>query len=83
MGNKNPYEIRLELLNMAKDNLAQQFYSRKEALNNAWQAKVSSAMEIKGLIPEHPEMPDFPSEERIIEKAMILEKFVSGDFKKN
>ena len=78
MGNKNPYEIRLELLNMAKDNLTQQFYSQKEALNNAWQAKVSAAMENKGLIPEHPKMPDFPSEEQIIEKAMILEKFVSG-----
>lgn len=83
MGNKNPYEIRLELLNMAKDNLTQQFYSQKEALNNAWQAKVSAAMENKGLIPEHPKMPDFPSEEQIIEKAMILEKFVSGDFKRN
>lgn len=81
MVNKNPYEIRLELLNMAKDNLTQQFYSQKEALNNDWQAKVTVAMENKGAIPAHPKMPDFPSEEQIIEKAMILDKFVSGSYR--
>lgn len=83
MGNKNPYEIRLELLNMAKDNLAQQFYSKKEALMSDWNSRMTYAMENKYPLPQQPLMPDFPSEEQIIEKAMILEKFVSGDFKKS
>lgn len=83
MGNKNPYEIRLELLNMAKDNLAQQFYSQKEMLMSDWNSRVSYAMENKSPPPPHPVMPNFPSEEQIIEKAIILEKFVSGDHKKS
>lgn len=80
MSNKNPYEIRLELLSMAKDNLVQQFYSQKEALVNDWQTKVSQAMESKKPVPEHPTMPNFPTEEEIINRAIILDRFVSGKF---
>lgn len=83
MGNKNPYEIRLELLNMAKENLAQQFYSQKEMLMSDWSSRMGYAMENKTPLPPHPVLPNFPTEEQIIEKAIILERFVSGDFKKN
>lgn len=78
MGNKNPYEIRLELLNMAKDNLAQQFYSQKEMLMMDWNSRMTHAMDNKQPLPSSPNLPNFPSEEQIIEKAMILERFVSG-----
>lgn len=83
MGNKNPYEIRLEILNMAKDNLAQQFYSQKEMLMTDWSSRMGYAMDNKHPLPSSPNLPNFPTEEQIIEKAMILEKFVSGDFKNN
>lgn len=83
MGNKNPYEIRLELLNMAKDNLGQQFYIQKELLMTDWSSRMTYAMDNKLPLPSQPTMPNFPSEEQIIEKALILERFVSGDHKKS
>ena len=83
MGNKNPYEIRLELLNMAKDNLGQQFYSQKEMLMTDWSSRMTYAIDNKHPLPSRPTIPNFPSEEQIIEKAMILERFVSGDHNKS
>jgi hypothetical protein len=72
-----PYEIRLELLKMAKDMLSDEYYSKKEIISNQWSTKVEES-KINGTpSPQHPGFPPFPSEEEIIKKAEMLNGFVS------
>lgn len=72
-----PYEIRLELLKMAKDMLTDDYNGRREIISNSWQTQIESAR-LKGETPpEHPGYPLFPSENEIIKKAEALNGFVS------
>ena len=43
MSNMTPFEIRLELLKMAKDMLNDEYYGKREQISNDWQTKVESA----------------------------------------
>ncbi len=78
MSNLTPFEIRLELLKMAKDLLLEGYVSNKERLINEWQVKVESAKLNGQAIPDHPEFPTYPSENDIINKAQALNGFVSN-----
>lgn len=78
MSNLTPFEIRLELLKMAKDLLMEEYYSNKDRLINEWQVKVESAKLNGQSIPEHPAFPTYPSETDIINKAQSLNGFVSN-----
>ena len=72
-----PFEIRLELLKMAKDMLTDQYYGQREVISNGWQTQIETAR-LKGETPpSHPGYPDFPSETDIIKKATELNSFVS------
>jgi hypothetical protein len=72
-----PYEIRLELLKMAKEMLSDDYYGKREVISNEWSTKVEEA-KINGTpSPSHPGFPSFPSEEEIIKKAEMLNGFVS------
>lgn len=72
-----PYEIRLELLKMAKDMLADDYFGKREYISNQWSTKVEES-KINGTpSPEHPGYPPFPAEEEIIKKAEALNGFVS------
>ena len=72
-----PYEIRLELLKMAKDMLTDDYYGKREIISNEWSTKVEES-KINGTpSPTHPGYPPFPSEEEIIKKAEALNGFVS------
>jgi len=72
-----PYEIRLELLKMAKDMLTDEYYGKREVISNEWSTKVEES-KINGTpSPSHPGFPSFPSEEEIIKKAEALNGFVS------
>jgi hypothetical protein len=73
-----PFEIRLELLKMAKDMLSDEYYGKREQISNDWQTKVESAKLNGGTIPDHPGFPAFPSENDIISKAQTLNGFVSN-----
>jgi proteasome lid subunit RPN8/RPN11 len=73
-----PFEIRLELLKMAKDMLNDEYYGKREQISNDWQVKVDSAKINGGTIPEHPGFPPYPSETDIIAKAAALNGFVSN-----
>jgi hypothetical protein len=73
-----PFEIRLELLKMAKDMLNDEYYGKREQISNDWQVKVESAKLNGGTIPEHPGFPSYPSEADIIAKAQLLNGFVSN-----
>jgi len=73
-----PFEIRLELLKMAKDMLSDEYYGKREQISNDWSTKVDSAKINGGTIPDHPGFPAYPSEADIIAKAQVLNGFVSN-----
>jgi hypothetical protein len=78
MSNLTPFEIRLELLKMAKDMLNDDYYGKREVISNEWQMKIESARLNGGAMPEHPGFPPYPSETEIIAKAQVLNGFVSN-----
>ena len=77
MSNMTPFEIRLELLKMAKDMLSDEYYGKREQISNDWSTKVDSAKINGGTIPDHPGFPAYPTEAEIIAKAATLNGFVS------
>lgn len=78
MSNLTPFEIRLELLRMAKELLMEHFYSEKERLSSDWNVKVEVAKLHGQAVPEHPSFPTYPTEIEIINKASTLNGFVSN-----
>ena len=78
MSNMTPFEIRLELLKMAKEMLSDEYYGKREQISNDWHMKVESAKLNGGTIPDHPGFPAIPSEVDIIAKAQVLNGFVSN-----
>ena len=77
MSNMTPFEIRLELLKMAKDMLTEEYYGKREVISNQWQTQIESAR-LKGAdAPAHPGFPDYPTEAQIVQKANELNNFVS------
>jgi hypothetical protein len=77
MSNMTPFEIRLELLKMAKDMLTEDYYGKREQVSNDWQVKVENARHAGAQPPEHPGFPAYPTETEIIAKAATLNGFVS------
>lgn len=78
MSNMTPFEIRLELLKMAKDMLNDEYYGKREVISNEWSTKVEVAKINGGEMPVHPGFPSYPSELEIISKAQTLNGFVSN-----
>jgi len=72
-----PFEIRLELLKLAKDMLEQEYHGKREVYHNNWQVASENARVQGTTLPNQPDFPSFPSEEDIIKKATVLNGFVS------
>ncbi len=72
---KTPYEIRLELLKLAKDALWEPIYQSRQALTDEYHSKITDAN--RGTLP-FPALPDFPSSTDIVVKAEELKKFVDA-----
>ena len=70
---KTPYEIRLELLRMAKETLFEPVYQKRNAMSDEYHAKLTDA---NRATLSFPTMPDFPSTSDIISKAEELKKFI-------
>ncbi len=70
---KTPYEIRLELLKLAKDSLYEPIYQKRNAMSDEFHAKLTDAN--RGTLP-FPTLPDFPSTSDIVSKAEELKKFI-------
>jgi hypothetical protein len=77
MSNMTPFEIRLELLKMAKDMLAEDHFGRREQISSDWTVKVENARHAGQTPPDHPGFPTYPTEADIINKAQVLNGFVS------
>ena len=78
MSNMTPFEIRLELLKMAKDMLYDSYYAERDRLQQDWHIKCETARSKGEIPPEHPGLPTIPSETDIISKATSLNSFVSN-----
>lgn len=78
MSNLSPFEIRLELLKMAKDLLTEEFLAKKESITEGWVTKIEIAKLNGTALPDHPGFPTYPSEKEIIIKAQELNSFVSN-----
>ena len=72
-----PYEIRLELLKMAKDMLTDDYHTKRDSLQQQWHTQVDSAKIAGTQSPDYPALPAFPTEEEIVKKAEALNQFVS------
>jgi hypothetical protein len=77
MSNMTPFEIRLELLKMAKEMLEQDHFSKRDQVSNDWTVKVENARHAGQTPPDHPGFPPYPNETDIIAKAQTLNGFVS------
>jgi hypothetical protein len=77
MSNMSPFEIRLELLKMAKEILEQDHYGKREQISSDWTVKVENARHAGATPPDHPGFPQYPTEAEIINKAQVLNGFVS------
>ena len=78
MSNLTPFEIRLELLKMAKDMLVEDYYGKREIVSNEYSTRCEVAKIHGTEIPTHPGFPAYPSESEIILKAQTLNGFVSN-----
>ena len=71
---KTPFEIRLSLLDMAKDLVTQDFHIKKDMLMEQWHR---SSEDNKSL--PVPTLGTYPTEADIIAKAKLLNAFVSNE----
>jgi hypothetical protein len=78
MSNMTPFEIRLELLKMAKDMLYDDYNAQRDKISQDWNVKCDTAKTKGETPPEHPVLPTIPSEQEIIAKAQTLNGFVSN-----
>ena len=72
---KTPYEIRLDLLHLAKEILQTPVHDKRNSLSDEYHSKLNDAK--RGTLP-YPTMPDFPSTTDIVVKAEELKKFVDA-----
>jgi hypothetical protein len=70
---KTPYEIRLDLLHLAKEILQMPVHQTREAKINEYHSKLTDANRESLAFPT---LPDFPSSTDIVSKAEELKKFV-------
>ena len=73
-----PFEIRLDLLKMARDMLYDSYNAERDRLSQDWHIKCDTARSKGEIPPEHPPLPTVPSETDIITKATTLNGFVSN-----
>lgn len=71
---KSPYEIRLDLLKLAKETLFEPYYSERSNLEQQW----SAARDVNPNAA-FPRMPSAPTTEDIIAEANKFNRFVSQD----
>ena len=77
MSSKTPFEIRFELLVLAKDILNQKTGAEHERLTNDWFAQREIASQEKLPMPSYPILPVIDSQD-IINLAKELNNFVSN-----
>jgi len=77
MSNKTPFEIRLELLKMAKEMLEQEYFQKTSAIDQKYGFQMEEAQRKGTEVPDR-EQVAYPTEDQIIAKAETLNAFVSS-----
>ena len=77
----NPYQLRFEVLAMAKDIVSEAYHSQRDNLINEYHAKLETTPEDQRSKLVYPVLPSYPSEQVILEKAKQLYTFVLDDSK--
>jgi len=77
-----PFEIRLEVLKMAKELLVEEYHTQRTTLEQEFFSKSevekNAMLQNKAFVmPEYPKMPEFPTEKDIMKKAKHLNEFIS------
>jgi hypothetical protein len=77
-----PFEIRLEVLKMAKELLVEEYHTQRSALEQDFFSKsdiekYAMSCNKAYVMPEYPKMPEFPTEKDIMRKAKHLNEFIS------
>lgn len=72
-----PFEIRLSLLNLAKDLAMDKFYTTRDATNAVWDVSAENARKVGATVPTPPSPPDFPTQEEIVKTATFLSEFIN------
>ena len=78
MSNMTPFEIRLELLKMARDMIYDEYNAQRDKISQEWNAQCDAAKAKGESPPTYPALPTIPSETDIISKAATLNGFVSN-----
>ena len=74
-----PFEIRLELVKLAKDMLSEEYFSKKSMIEQEWNNEVTAAVNVSREPPKAPTLPNYFSEHDVITKASSLNDFISGN----
>lgn len=78
MSEKSPFELRMDMIAVAKDLLEKQFELNRQIAMTTWEMAVETAKATQKAIPAMPDMPKFPTLEDIMETAKKMNVFVSG-----
>jgi hypothetical protein len=77
MPNASPFEIRLELLKMAKEMLEQEYFQKVQGIDQKYGFEIEEAHRTGKPIPDRKILP-YPTEQDVIRKADALNAFVSS-----
>jgi hypothetical protein len=72
-----PYELRFDILKMARELAAEEFYIKRDQILEQWRSACHNAESVGANHPEMPKIPDFPSAQDIMKLAESLNVFVS------
>lgn len=75
----NPFSLRLQLIQLAKDLVLEEYHVQRERILEEWRLAVELARDnvAAASVPKMPELPPYPTENDILRKANILNEFVS------
>lgn len=74
---KTPYEIRLDLISLAKDLLIDEYHTKREYVLEQWRNNREDTRAAGNVPVGAPKLPEFPTETDILRKAETLNTFVS------
>lgn len=77
---KSPFELRLEIINTARDLLEKQFALNKEIAMATWNLSVEAAKTARGSVPDAPSL-TYPTIDDVLELATKMNDFISGKAK--
>lgn len=81
MSSKSPYEIRFDVLSMAKDVSVEHYYANREKLIATWDREAENARLTGSPVPPLPQLPEFPTEQVIVKKAQFLSEYIDSNGK--